>query len=186
MEKPHRGTTKIACVLLRNYKPEEISLEVDSKKVLVHGQHEFQREDRFEKYEFKRIFKLPQGVDPTTVMSRITQHGGVLVIEGTKQEEEKANNGKFQRRLDFRGFKPEQIKLQLRGNKVIIIGVQVCESQQSRKSATRCVLLPDDVDPSSVTSFLSREGILTIEAPRVLACESTCVDVTEATDEEDE
>jgi len=55
---------------------------------------------------------------------------GVLVIEGTKHEEEGANNDKFQRRLDFRGFKPEEIKLQLRGNKLLITGLQVCEHNQ--------------------------------------------------------
>ena len=185
MEKPPDGAVKIACVLLRNYKPEEISLEVDSEKVLVHGQHEFQREDRFEKYEFKRVFKLPEGVDPTTVKSRITQDGGALVIEGTKQEGETANNGKFQRRLDFRGFTPEQIKLQRRGNKLIITGLQVCQRHQSRKSASHSVLLPDDVDPTTVTSFLSKEGLLTIEASRVLPRKST-VDVTVETDEADE
>ena len=83
---------------------EEILLEVDNEKVIVHGQYEFRQEDGFEKHEFKRVFKLHQGDDPTTVTSRITQTGGVLVIEGTKKGEEKANNGKFQRRLDFRGF----------------------------------------------------------------------------------
>ena len=186
IEKPHRGAKKIACVLLGNYKPEEISFEVDSEKVLVHGQHEYRRDDRFEKYEFKRVFKLPRGVDHTTVTSRITKDGGVLVIEGSKEEQDKANNGKFQRRLDFTGFKPEQIKLRLRRNKLIITGSQVCDSRQSRESASRCVLLPDDVDPSSVTSFLSKEGLLTIEASRVLARKCTRVDVTGETEEEDE
>ena len=185
MEKPHQGKIKIASVLHGQYKPEEISLEVDSEKVIVHGKHEFQREDGFEKYEFKRVYRLPQGVDPTTVTSRITQNGGVLVIEAIKHAEEKANNGKFQRRLDFRGFKPEEIKLQLRGNKLIITGLQVDERYQSRKSASRCVVLPDDVDPRSVTSCLSREGLLTIEASRVLPGKSN-VDVTRETDEADE
>ena len=50
---------------------EEISLEVDNEKVIVHGQHEFPREDGFEKHEFKRVVKLPQGVDPTTVTSAL-------------------------------------------------------------------------------------------------------------------
>ena len=185
MAKPHQGTTKIACLLLGHYQPEEISFEVDSEKVLVHGQHEFLREDGSEKYEFKRAFKLPQGVDPTTVMSRITQDGRFLVIEGRKHEEERAISGKFQRRLDFRGFKPEQIKLQLRGNRLIINGLQVCKRHQTRKSANRYILLPDDVDPSSVTSFLSKEGLLTIEASRVLPPKST-VDITGETDEADE
>ncbi|XP_020613640.1 uncharacterized protein LOC110051894 [Orbicella faveolata] len=184
MEKPYQGTIKIACVLLGHYHPEEISLEVDSEKVLVLGQHEVHREDGSEKYEFKRVFKLPQGVDATTVTSRITQDGRVLVIEGTKHREGKANDGKFQRKLDFRGFKPEEIKLQLRGNKLIITGLQVCERHQSRRSANRCILLPDDVDPSSVTSFLSKEGLLTIEASRVLPRKCN-FDVTGETDDVD-
>ena len=123
---------------------EEISLEVDNEKievdnekVIVHGQYEFQRLDGFEKHEFKRVFKLPQGVDPTTVTSRITQNGSVLVIEGTKHAHEEANNGNFQRRLDFRGFKPDEVKLQLRGNKLITSGLQVDEhcSQSLRYAA---------------------------------------------------
>ena len=62
--------------------------------------------------------------DPKTVKSRPSQDGQALVIEGTKPEEEEANDGKFRAKLDFSGFKPEEIKIQLRGNELNISGKQ--------------------------------------------------------------
>jgi len=166
MERPHHGVVKIACVLIGHYQPEEISLEVDSEKIILHGQHQCKQEDGFDKSEFTRVFKLPPGVDPTTVTSRINLDNGVLVIEGIKQEEDKANDGEFEAKLDVKGFKPEEIKLHLRGNMLTVTGVQESERHQSHKTYSRCIVLPDDVDPRSVTSCLSKEGLLTIKASR--------------------
>ena len=160
-----KGSINIASVSLSHYRPEEISVEVDNEKLILHGQHVCEREDGFDKTEFMRVFKLPQGVDPTSVTSRITQDGGVLVIEAMRRMEEKANDGKIAAKLDVRGFKPENIKIQLRGNELTVTGEHVAEGQRSRVYRRR-TLLPSDVDPSSVTSRLSKEGLLTIEASR--------------------
>ncbi|KAJ7384667.1 hypothetical protein OS493_020248 [Desmophyllum pertusum] len=189
-ERPHQGSIKIATVQLNQYKPEEISLEVDSENVTLHGQHRSEREDGFETSEFRRVLKLPQGVDPTTVTSRATQDGGALVIEGTKREEKKADDGKFEAKLDFSGFKPEEIKIQQRGNELTITGKHTSEDGEFHLSRdySRRLLLPDDVDLSSVTSRLSKEGLLAIEAsrdPALLPRERT-VDVTMEKDEADE
>ena len=166
MVKNYQGTIKIACVLIGQYQPEEISLEVDSKKITVYGQHQYEQEDGFDKSEFMRIFKLPPGVDPSTVTSRINPENGVLVIEGIKQAEDKSNNVEFETKLDFRGFKPEDIKLHLRGNMLTITGIKECERHQSRNTYSRFIVLPDDVDLRSVTSCLSKKGLLTIKASR--------------------
>ena len=166
MEKNYQGTIKIACLLIGHYQPEEISLEVESEKITVYGQHQYEQEDGFDKSEFMRIFKLPPGVDPTSVSSRINPENGVLVIEGIKQTENKANNVEFEAKLPFRGFKPEEIKFHLRGNMLTVTGIKECERHQSRNAYSRCIGLPDDVDPSSVTSWLSKEGLLTIKASR--------------------
>ena len=166
MQKPHQGTIRIACVLIRHYQPEEISLEVDSEKVILHGQHQCEQEHGFDKSEFVRVFTLPQGVDPTTVTSRINPDNGVLVIEGKRQAEDKANDGEFEAKLDFSGFKPEEIKLNLRGNMLTVTGIQVSERHQSRNTYSRCIVLPDDVDPGSVKSCLSSKGLVTIKASR--------------------
>ena len=51
-----QGPTKIASVPLSHYKPEEISLEVDNEKVILHGLHQFEREDGFEPLDYTLLF----------------------------------------------------------------------------------------------------------------------------------
>ncbi|XP_058957360.2 uncharacterized protein [Pocillopora verrucosa] len=164
----HKGTVKIASVLLRHFKPENIALEVDRDKVTLHGKHHSEREDGFNTCEFKRVFPLPQNVDPTTVTSRITQDGGVLVIEGLKRVEEKEDDGKFETKLDVSGFKPEEIKIQLHGKELIVCGKRTLEDGGANRSRgfSHRVLLPEDVVVSSVRSRLSKEGLLMVEASR--------------------
>ena len=164
---------KIASLPLKQYKPEDISLDVDGENIILHGQHRSEREDGFENNEFKKIIKLPDGVDPTTVKSRVIKtlnKGNVLVLEGDRRVEEKAkqDDGKFLVKLDLRGFKPEDIKVQLRGHEITVTGKQKSDDQGfyfSRDYSNR-VLLPDDADLGSVTSRLSKEGLLIIEASR--------------------
>ena len=164
---------KIASLPLKQYKPEDISLDVDGENIILHGQHRSEREDGFENNEFKKIIKLPDGIDPTTVKSRVIKtlnKGNVLVLEGDRRVEEKAkqDDGKFLVKLDLRGFKPEDIKVQLRGHEITVTGKQKSDDQGfyfSRDYSNR-VLLPDDADLGSVTSRLSKEGLLIIEASR--------------------
>ena len=116
---------------------------------------------------------MPDGIDPTTVKSRVIKNlkrGSVLVLEGDRRLEEKAkqDDGKFVVKLDLRGFKQEDIKVQFRGHELTVIGKQKSEDQGfyfSRDYSHR-VLLPDDADLGSVTSRLSKEALLIIEASR--------------------
>ena len=190
-EQSNKGTVKIASVLMRHFKPENIALEVDSDKVILHGKHRSEREDGFYKCEFKRVFPLPQNVDPTTVTSRITQDGGVLIIEGLKHVEEKEDDGKFETKLDVSGFKPEEIKIQLHGKELIVSGKRTLEDGRANRSRgfSHRVLLPEDVDVSSVRSHLSKDGLLMVEASRdpALLPRERAVDVLLETNEtEDE
>ena len=178
----YQESVEIASVQLKHYKPEEISLEVDNEKVILHGQHRLGNEDRFEKRELKRVFKLPNGVDPTTVTSRIAQNCGSLVIEGIKRLEKKANDDKFEAKLDFRGCRPEEIKIQLRRYELTVTGKHISEHHLSRDYSRR-ILLPDDVDLGSVTSHLTKDGLLTIEATRN---PQRTFDITMETEEPDE
>ena len=168
-----QGPIKIGSLPLKQYKPEDISLDVDGEHIILHGQHRSEGEDGFENNEFKKVIKLPDGVDPTTVKSRVIKNlksGSFLVLEGDRRLEEKAkqDDGKFVVKLDLRGFKAEDIKVQLRGHELAVTGKHKSEDQGfyfSRDYSNR-VLLPDDADLSSVTSRLSKEDLLIIEASR--------------------
>ena len=190
-QQSHKGVVKIASVPLNQFKPEDITLKVDSDKLTLHGQHHSEREDGFDTSEFKRVFKLPQDIDPTTVKSRTTQDGGALVIEGSKRVEEKEDDGKFEIKLDVSGFKPEEIKVQIRGNELSVSGKHKSEDGEVYRSRdySRRIELPDDIVLASVSSRLSKEGLLTIEASRdpALLPSERAVDITMETDEpEDE
>ena len=98
---------KIASLPLKQYKAEDISLDVDGENIILHGQRRSEGEDGFENNEFKKIIKLPDGIDPTTVKSRVMKNlkrGSVLVLEGDRILEEKAkqDDGRFVVKLDLR------------------------------------------------------------------------------------
>ena len=98
---------------------------MDGGNIILHGQHRSEGEDGFENNDFKKTIKLPDGVDPTTVKSRVIKNlksGSFLVLEGDRRFEEKAkqDDGKFVVKLDLRGFKPEDIKVQLRGHELAV------------------------------------------------------------------
>ena len=163
MKKPPQGAVQIACVLLGHYQPEDISLEVDSEKIILHGQYQFEQDDGFDKSEFTRVFKIPPGVDPSTVTLLFNPDLSAVMVAGIlKHEDDKANGGEIEATLDFRGFKPDGMKFQINGNVLIATGI----NKQSGHSCSRCILLPDDVDLKSVTPSLSKDGLLTIKASR--------------------
>ena len=107
---------------------------MDSENIIFHGQHRSEGEDGFENNEFKKIIKLPDGVDPTKVKSRVIKNlksGSFLVLEGDRRLEEKAkkNDGKFVVKLDLRGLKAGDIKVQLRGHELAVTGKHKSEGQ---------------------------------------------------------
>ena len=165
-----QGRYKIATIPLNQYRPEEISLDVDPEKITLHGLHRSENENGFENSEFKKVIKMPGGIDPTSVTSTPSEDGRDLVLTGLKRVEEnkKDEDKNFAVKLNLSGYKPDEIKVQLRGQEVTVTGKQRSEVDdlQWSRDYHRRILLPDDVDLSSVTSRLSKEGLLTIEAPR--------------------
>ena len=58
-----QGPIKTASLpLLKQYKPEDISLDFDGENIILHGQNRSEGEDGFENNEFKKIIKLPDPV----------------------------------------------------------------------------------------------------------------------------
>ena len=165
--KTYSGPVIIAWLPLNQYKPEEISLDVDDENIILHGQHRSEGEDGFENSEFMKTIKLPKDVDPTTVTSHVTRNGSVLVLSGIKRVEKKIkpNDDKFVAKLNLHGFKPEEINIQIRGHELMVIAKHRSEEDGSRDYRRR-ILLPDDADVSSLTSRLYSNGVLIIEVSR--------------------
>ena len=165
--KTYSGPVIIAWLPLNQYKPEEISLYVDDQNITLHGQHRSEGEDGFENSEFMKTIKLPEDVDPTTVTSHVTRDGSLLVLNGIKRVEKKIkpNGDKFMVKLDLRGFKPEEIKFQIRGHVLMVTAKHRSEEGGSRDFRRR-VFLPEDADLSSLTSRLCGNGVLIIEVSR--------------------
>ena len=165
--KTYSGPVIIAWLPLNQYKPEDISLDVDDENITLRGQHRSEGEDGFENSEFMKTIKLPKDVDPTTVTSHVTRNGSVLVLSGIKRVEKKIkpNDDKFVAKLNLHGFKPEEINIQIRGHELMVIAKHRSEEDGSRDYRRR-ILLPDDADVSSLTSRLYSNGVLIIEVSR--------------------
>lgn len=76
---------------------------------------------------------------------------------------------KFQVMLDVNQFTPDEINVKTVDNCVVIHGKheeKLDEHGYVAREFQRRYILPDNVVPETVTSSLSHDGILTIEAPR--------------------
>ncbi|XP_067026455.1 heat shock protein Hsp-16.48/Hsp-16.49-like [Acropora muricata] len=100
---------------------------------------------------------MPEGIDPTSVTSTPSEDGRDLLLTGIKRVQENKKD------VDLSGYKPDEIKVQLRGQELTVTGKQRSEENglQWSRDFHRRILLPDDVDLSSVSSRLSKEGLLT-------------------------
>ncbi|CCD65663.1 Heat shock protein Hsp-16.48/Hsp-16.49 [Caenorhabditis elegans] len=78
------------------------------------------------------------------------------------------DESKFSVQLDVSHFKPEDLKIELDGRELKIEGIQEKKSEHgySKRSFSKMILLPEDVDLTSVKSAISNEGKLQIEAPK--------------------
>lgn len=78
---------------------------------------------------------------------------------------------KFQVVADVSQFSPEDITVKTVDNCVVIHGKHEEKEDEHgfvSREFTRKYMLPKEVDPESVTSTLSPEGILTVEAPKTI------------------
>jgi HSP20 family molecular chaperone IbpA len=69
--------------------------------------------------------------------------------------------------VDVDGFKPEEINISIKEN-TIIIGAkmerQAEDGSKFQQEFRREMTLPEEVDPSTLKSFLANDGVLSIEA----------------------
>ncbi|GFW61334.1 hypothetical protein TNCV_4136521 [Trichonephila clavipes] len=71
-----------------NYEPGEISVKVINDRLAVSAKHEIKDDDVYEYHEMVRSFELPEGVDPETVVSRLTANGQLSIEAPLKPQKE--------------------------------------------------------------------------------------------------
>lgn len=81
-------------------------------------------------------------------------------------EEDDNGHKKYKMQFEIGDFKPNEIQVRTEGRQLVVKGDRevVAGTASESKQFNREITLPDFVEPTSVTSFLS-EGILTVEAP---------------------
>ena len=145
---------------------------------MVSGKHHRENECGFDLSEFQRRYTLPVNIDMHTLTSNITPNG-VLCIKATKDrphEETTISNEKslenFTVSLDVAGYKPDEITIRVHGHNLIIRGETKVDHKDCHgdlgnpKTFARHFSLPIDVDVESVASRYTKDGIITVEAPR--------------------
>ncbi|XP_002160685.1 uncharacterized protein LOC100205528 [Hydra vulgaris] len=162
---------------VKHYKPEEVALKVEGQVLEIIGKHRNEGENGFECSEFHRKYTIPDDVDPTTLSSNISQDG-ILHIEAPKKlpiaSDSAESSESFKCTLDVQGFKPDEISIQVKGRGLVVHGETKTENSGEHglsfhhKQFTRNISLPDDVDPTHLSSRYTKDCKLTIEAPRSL------------------
>ncbi|GFQ74506.1 protein lethal(2)essential for life [Trichonephila clavata] len=70
---------------VNHFKPNEIDVKTVDNSIVIHGKHEEKTDEHgFISREFTRRYMLPEGTDPETVKSSLSQNG-VLTIEAPKK-----------------------------------------------------------------------------------------------------
>ncbi|XP_012555111.2 uncharacterized protein LOC105843824 isoform X1 [Hydra vulgaris] len=93
------------------------------------------------------------------------------------------NNDGFVVNLDIEHFKPEEVTMKVEGRFLEVCGKHknINENGFECSEFLRKYTIPDDVDPTALTSTISEDGILQIRAPKMLPLKKDTVEPTKET-----
>lgn len=177
----------------QGYRPEEVTVKLSDGVVTVRAHHREKTDGGSISSHMVRRIKLPEGVDANALKSRLTREGKLMIeappagqaaieqqkkdaeekqLATTQQEKDKqvqpAGDGKaFQVAFNVSDFKPEEVSVKVDGG---VVTVDATHEETSDKACSsyrllRKFTLPPHVNPDHVTSRLTQEGQLMIEAP---------------------
>ncbi|XP_032229644.2 alpha-crystallin B chain [Nematostella vectensis] len=167
---------QIATLDVREFKPEEITCKVENGKIKVSGLQRHESEEGFDSKEFRRCYNLPEGVDESSISTRIAEDG-MLHVEALKKSppattENKApatkDDTKFTLALDVSDFKPEEVDVKVYGHELSVRARQECEEHGffTARQFNRHFVLPREVDMDTLVPRLAKDGVLYIEADK--------------------
>lgn len=99
----------------------------------------------------------------------LLQHGTVGARKPFSGTLEKCSDGKMQfvANFDVTGFNPDELRVTIRGNEVVVTAKTEKHSENSRSSKeyTRSVTLPEGFDEEQANATLTTDGVLTFICP---------------------
>ncbi|KAK9502216.1 hypothetical protein O3M35_011025 [Rhynocoris fuscipes] len=87
-----------------------------------------------------------------------------------------SNSNEFKVNLDVQQFKPEELKVKVVDDFIVVEGKHEERSDQHgfiSRQFTRRYKIPEDVDKAALVSNLSSDGVLTLKAPKLALPEKT-------------
>ncbi|KAL8565144.1 hypothetical protein ACOMHN_003931 [Nucella lapillus] len=115
---------------------------------------------------YYRLLGLPRLANEACVR----QAGVIQPPQQTGISEVVSTDKEFRVCMDVSHFQPDEISIKTRDNRVVINARHEERPDEHgfiMREFSRSYVLPKDVDPASVTSSLSRDGVLTLKAPKM-------------------
>ncbi|GIY04736.1 protein lethal(2)essential for life [Caerostris extrusa] len=126
--------------------------------------------DMYEPTDYHRHSFMPSGaLDDYIHTPYIIVRQRPQTTVAPRRSDAKRDSNKFQVMLNVKHFRPDEIDVKTVDNFVVIHGKHEelpDEHGFVSREFTRRYQLPDDVESHTVTSSLSQDGVLTIQAPR--------------------
>jgi len=135
------------------------------------------RRENFFSDPFFSDFMSLDDVDFNKRLSSFKQRSSALALSSNRQEaahnlQVSASNDKFMVQLELPGFLPEDFSLKTKDDIIVLEAIHQSKSDGDTESTSRKFVrefkMPEGVQADQINSSYSSDGILTIQAPRVI------------------
>lgn len=166
-------------------KPEELYISTSGRTVSLDVKQEFMEGNSTVTRKYTRSINLPENVDPKLLDASLEPDGTlileapVIVPEYQKHRDQsfttewpvvsdpETHQRKIRQELPLQDYKPDDIHVKTVDGKVVVTAEkeEIVGGATVRKEYHKAFDIPENVDPFSVTAFVTSEGTLVMEAP---------------------
>ncbi|CAG5128091.1 unnamed protein product [Candidula unifasciata] len=121
--------------------------------------------------EMRRMYSEMQHLMPMDANPDSWRKKENYLLDNPVYHDQSSGREVFRLQFDVRQFKPEEIYVKTEGNNLTVHAKheEKSEGKSLHREYHRQYVLPKDMNPENLVSKLSRDGVLTIEAPLAIA-----------------
>ncbi|KAF1745360.1 hypothetical protein MXB_4621 [Myxobolus squamalis] len=172
----------ISITVGEHYQMEDINTEIDGLKLKVSGKCIQTLKNGKNSHNFQREYDLPADVDLTSMKKSLSPSGTFHIVFDKKHIEPKrvlediSKDDEFRLKVNFYGFKPEEISVKIVGRDVIVEGARkshpLSESECIYSTCSgyisRTIRMGDEIDMNQLRAKISPDGSIEIFAPKLM------------------